>query len=146
MYKVKVLKPELNPHKVTRDGYLKFFETDEPSLYARGEAIKKANWFGGKIEKEETVPAVVSSMKKINGTDLDFEVRELMRNREDFAGKEKNSYIYKADIFVTIRLELEQMALEDKGFKPKDSIITQLVQLSQVCSTEYVLIECMCFS
>src|SRR6188474_2000264 len=101
MYKVKVTHPEKIPHQVTPDGYLKFYETNEPYLYSRGQAIKKANWFGGKIEKVETIPVTESSLIILSANDLSFEIRELMKKREDFAGKEKNTHIFNSDIFVT---------------------------------------------
>lgn len=74
-----------------------------------------------------------------------FEIRALMREREDFAGKEKGTHIFKSDIFVTIRQELERTE-SFKEFKTKAEIISQLVQLSQVCTTEYVLVKDMCFN
>lgn len=146
MYKVRVTHPEKIPHQVTPDGCLKFWETNEPYLYSRGQAIKKANWFGGKIEKVETVPITESSLIILSASDLSFEVRELIKQREDFAGKASNSQIFKSDIFVTIRLELQEMVENDKDFKPKTEIISQLIQLSQVCTTEYVLVKDMCFN
>lgn len=146
MWKVKHLNPEKNPHLVTLDGYLKFFDTNEPWLYSRGEALKKANWFGGKIEKVEVVPTTESGLTVLSANDLLFEIRELMKMREDFAGKEKSTHIFNSDIFVTIRHELEQTAENDKEFKPKAEIISQLVQLSQICTTEYVLVKDMCFN
>lgn len=115
-------------------------------MYSRGQAIKKANWFGGKIEKVETIQTTESSLIELSANDLLFEVRELIRNNEDFAGKEKGSQIFKSDIFVNIRQVLERQAKNDKKFKPKTEIITQLVQLSQVCTTEYVLVKDMCFN
>lgn len=145
MWKVKILEPEKIPHQVTRNGYLKFFETDEPYLYSRGQAIKKANWFGGKIEKENCVPVIESGLCVLSANDLLFEIRVLIINREDFAGKEKGSYIYKSDIFVTLRLELQKLELENKD-KAMPDIISQLVQLSQLCTTEYVLVRDMCFN
>lgn len=146
MYKVKLTHPEKNPHQVTPEGYLKFYETNEPYLYSRGQAIKKASWFGGKIEKVETVPVTESSLIELSANDLSFEVRGLMKMREDFAGKASNSLIFKSDIFVTIRLELQDMEAKDKEFKAKAEIISQLIQLSQVCTTEYVLVKDMCFN
>lgn len=146
MYKVKIKQPELIPHQVTKDGYLKFFETDQPYLYSRGQAIKKANWFGGKIEKEETIQTTESSLIELSANDLLFEVRELIRNNEDFAGKEKGACIFKSEIFVNIRLALQNTAKKDKEFKPKTEVISQLVQLSQLCTTEYVLVKDMCFN
>jgi hypothetical protein len=146
MWKVKVKQPELNPHQVTTDGYLKFFDTNEPYLYSRGVALKKANQFGGKIEKENTVPTIESGLIIISANDLSFEVRELMRMREDFAGRDKDTHIYKGDIFVTMRLELRALEQDDKNFKAKPELISQLIQLSQVCTTEYVLVKDMCFN
>lgn len=146
MWKVKIIHPEKIPHQVTPEGYLKFYETNEPYLYSRGQAIKKANWFGGKIEKVATVPTTESSLIELSAKDLLFEIRELMKLREDFAGKNSDSQIFNSDIFVTIRQELEQLGADNKDFKPKAEVITQLVQLSQVCTTEYVLVKDMCFN
>lgn len=146
MWKVKINHPEKYPHQVTLSGYLKFFETNEPYLYSRGDALKKANWFGGKIEKEEVVPTEESSLIILSANDLLYEVRELIKYRDEFAGKQGDTHLIKSDIFITIREELEQMAQEDKHFKPKQTIISQLVQLSQICTSEYVLFKDMCFS
>lgn len=146
MYKVKVTHPEKIPHQVTPDGYLKFYETNEPYLYSRGQAIKKANWFGGKIEKVETVPITEFYGMIISANDLLFEIRELMKMQVDFIIKEKNINIFKSDVFVNIRQELETLGRDNKDFKPKAEIITQLVQLSQVCTSEYVLVKDMCFN
>jgi hypothetical protein len=146
MYKVKVKQPELIPHQVTKDGYLKFYETDQPYLYSRGQAIKKANWFGGKIEKVQTVPTIESSLIILSANDLLFGIRQLMRMREDFAGKERDSYVFKSDIFVTICHELKELGADNNDFKPKTDIINQLIQLSQVCTSEYVLVKDMCFN
>ena len=146
MYKVKLTHPENNPHQVTTDGYLKFLETNEPYLFSRGQAIKKASWFGGKIEKVDTVPTNESTLIELSANDLLFEVRELIRNNEDFTSKEKSSQIFKSNIFVNIRQALELQAKNDKEFKPKAEIITQLIQLSQVCTSEYVLVKDMCFN
>lgn len=146
MYKVKLTHPEKNPHQVTPDGYLKFYETNEPYLYSRGQAIKKASWFGGKIEKVETPPVTESGLIILSANDLLFEIKELMKMREDFAGKDKATHIFKSDIFVTICQELQTLEANDKEFKPKAEIISQLVQLSQVCTTEYVLVKDMCFN
>lgn len=144
MWKVKIKQPELIPHQVTKDGYLKFFETNEPYLYSRGQAIKKANWFGGKIEKEETVPTIESSLIVLSGENILFEIKQLMKDREAFTGRE--GQIFQSDIFVDIHLELKQTEANDKEFKTKAEIITQLVQLSQLCTTEYVLVKDMCFN
>lgn len=146
MWKVRILKPETIPHQVTLDGYLKFFDTNEPYLYSRGQAIKKASWFGGKIEKEDSVPVTESSLIELSANDLLFEVRELIRNNEVFTGKENGSYIFQSEIFVNIRLAIQRTAETDKEFKPKPEVISQLVQLSQLCTTEYVLVKDMCFN
>ncbi len=146
MYKVKVKRPELIPHQVTSDGYLKFFETNEPYLYSRNQAVKKANWFSGNIEKVETVAIIESGLTILSANDLLFEVRELMKLQDEFAGKERNSYIFNSDVFVNIRQELEHTARYNNDFEPRADIISQLVQLSQLCTSEYVLVKDMCFN
>lgn len=144
MWKVKIKQPETIPHQVTTDGYLKFFDTNEPYLYSRGQAIKKASWFGGKIEKEETIQTTESGLIVLSGENILFEIKQLMTDREAFTGREGK--IFQSDIFVNIRLELQQTEANDKEFKTKAEIITQLVQLSQLCTTEYVLVKDMCFN
>lgn len=148
-YKVKIDAPELIPDKVTTDGCLKFRD-DTPWLYTRGEAIKKAhNWFG-KIVKVENIPTVTEvSMSVLIGKDLLFGVREILKGRELFVSSDVesiNSFIYDGDVFQTILLELEKLEKENDDFKIKDEIRNQLNELCLLVTSKVVLINDMCFS
>ena len=148
-YKVKLTDPK--QESSTPEGYLSnWTDLSQPALYTRGEALKKAFMFGGKIEKAENVPTVTgSSMLILSGKDLVFGVKQLLISRELFGSVDVesiNNIIYVGDVFQTILSELEKLEKENDDFKIKDEIRIQLNELTQIITSEYVLINDMCFS
>lgn len=151
-YKVKVTNPT---NKETLDGYLAYWLDSDKSqssktaaLYTRGEALKKANAFGGKIEKVEYSQGITeTTITEIDGSLLLPTIRQLIKMRELFAMKDNaNTLIYDASIFITLRNELVQLGMENYDFKVKIDILNQLNELSQMVTSEYILIKNMCFS
>ncbi len=148
-YKVKLKDPK--PETSTPEGYLSnWIDLTQPALYTRGEAIKKAFMFDGKIEKAENIPTVTSSsMVIVSGNDLLFGVRTFLKFRDLYGSTDIeniNCFIYDGGIFRTILLELEKLEKENDDFKIKDEIRIQLNELTQTITSEYVLIKDMCFS
>lgn len=153
-YKVKVTNPT---NKETLDGYLAFWLDENkvqhlktPALFTRGEAIKKANVFGGKIEKVEFSAGITeTSLTEIDGSLLLPTIKNLIKTRELFTTNDvesKNSLIFEANIFITLKNELIQLGMDNYDFKVKTDILNQLNELSQMVTSEYVLIKNMCFS
>lgn len=151
MYKVKVNDPISNYDNLTTDGYLaNWINPTAPALYPRGEALKKAKLFGGVIELDDKMPSVVnSSIVLLSGKDLLFSLKELIKSKELFGGNNEesvNSFIYKGTIFLDLYLELQKLENENKDFKIKDDLKNQLNKLISLDSTDYILINDMCFS
>jgi hypothetical protein len=145
-YKVKL---PISTKNTTSDGYLQnWIDTTQPALYPRGEALKKANAFGGKIEKVDYSQGIIeTTITEIDGSLLLLPIRQLINMRELFAMKDNaNTLIYNANIFITLRNELVQLGMENYDFKVKTEILNQLNELSQMVTSEYVLIKDMCFS
>ena len=150
-YKVKLNDPITNYEHSTTEGYLRdWIDATQPALYTRGEAIKKANMFGGKIEKLLTYREIVNTtIVEMTGNDLLEAIKELLKHRELFKSNDvetKNTLIYKGDIFAILKAELIKLETENNDFKTKTEILEQLNELSQMITSEYVLINDMCFS
>ncbi len=148
-YKVKLTNPKLD--KSTPEGYLSnWLDINQPALYTRGEALKKAFMFSGKIEKAENAPTVTnSSIQIISANDLVFGVKHLLPSRDLFGSTDVesiNSFIYDGNVFHKLLIALEKHEKENDDFKIKDEIRIQLNELSQIITSEYVLINDMCFS
>src|SRR6188508_2741217 len=98
-YKVKIDAPELIPDKVTTDGCLSnWIDNTQPALYTRGEAIKKANMFGGRIIKVDKSSSVTEvSMMKLSANNLLFGIKTFLKFRDLFGSTDienVNSFIY----------------------------------------------------
>lgn len=134
LYKVKLSNPESQPqHNV--NGFLgNVFNDGKVAFYTRGEAIKKASMFDGKIEL--VVPTfLVRDLKigQIDGNNLIDGVTRLMDKYTAFrdTNLETNEKIYHADIFDDI--------LENYVSNPK--IIAQMTELAAVfASYDYVMV------
>jgi len=140
MYKVKLLNGHYaTPFQTTETGYLGTDKSE--AIYTRGEAIKKARMFGGKIE---AVP-LSSVFNKVSITQipenalLDRIVKEL-DGREMFTDTDVdfNERIYSGDVFEAILCEFAE--LEDSPMYPQEKVMKQLDELSQMIDTEYVQI------
>lgn len=147
MYQVKVTNPNVDKKLLTKDNYLKNWLGETPALYTRNEAIRKATAFGGNIEKVQTVTVEETSIMIISCNEILPVIRQFMLGRELFATKDNpTNLIYSSDIFIKLKKELDVLQMENYDFKTKDEIVIQLEQLSQIITSEYVLINDMCFS
>lgn len=139
-YRVKL--NEINnakPHQ-QKDGYLAFEDNDtwgkwsgQPYVYTRGEALKKANMFGGKIE---LVPHsnVIGNLKMASIPDnaILHEIVLLLHRQKQFKDILPNDEgIYAGDVFQTILAETENLS-------PK--AVSQLVEFVQMIDADYVMI------
>lgn len=139
-YKVKLLEGHsARPDQVSNTGYLGNEESE--TIYTRGEALKKARMFKGKIEPVALSKALRTvSMTQINEDALsDWVVRQL-RGREAFedTDSELGEKIYTGDVFETILCEYAE--LEDSPLYPQAKHMKQLDELAQMIDTEYVQI------
>ncbi len=144
-YKVKLKDPQ--PLSSTPEGYLSYWlDITQPALYTRGEAIKKARAFGGKIEAvpyTETIKG--SAIVTISAKLIIPAIRLLMKDKALFVAKDMTSIIYAGDVFLILKKELDELK-NNNEFKIKDEIAIQLNELLQVVTADYVLINDMCFS
>lgn len=139
-YKVKLLNGhKATPFQTTETGYLGTDKSE--AIYTRGEAIKKARMFGGKIEavKLSSVFRTVSITQIPENALLDKIVKEL-RGREMFTDVDVDfdERIYSGDIFEAILNEYAE--LEDSPMYPQEKVMKQLDELAQMIDTEYVQI------
>ena len=143
-YKIKLNNPEKQlPENVTTDGYLGI--DNYPIIYTRGEGLKKARMFGGKLEPIGISKVVTKlTMLQIPENALLHDIVKLLSGRESFldADSDNNERIYTGDIFEAIFCELvEEM---DSGVSiPSKKVLGQLNELSQICDADYVqIIDC----
>jgi hypothetical protein len=137
-YKVKLLDGHnARPDQVSNTGYLGNEESE--SIYTRGEALKKARMFKGKIELVGLSKALTKvSMTQIPQDALaDWVVRQL-QGREMFedTDTELAEKIYSGDVFEAILCEYAE--LEDSPLYPQEKYMKQLDELAQMVDTEYV--------
>lgn len=123
-----------------KDGYLASF--GRIGSYTRGEAIKKADMFGGEIERvEETFIITDAKMAQIHENNLLKGVLKELKGREQFEDTEDTlgERIYNADVFEQILSEIG----EDGGnpFRVKDKkVIDQLEELADALG-EYQYVQ-----
>ena len=137
-YKVKLKDGHsARPDQITTTGYLGIEKSE--AIYTRGEALKKARMFGGKIEAVplSSVFSTVSITQIPENALLDRIVKEL-RGREMFTDTDSNldEKIYSGDVFEAILGEFGEM--EDTPLYPQEKVMKQLDELSQMIDTEYV--------
>ena len=139
-YKVKLLDGHsARPDQVSDTGYLG--NEDSESIYSRGEALKKARMFKGKIE----VVALSKVLSTVTMTHIpqnaltDWVVRQL-QGREMFTDTDSdlNEKIYSGDVFEAILCEYA--VLEGSSLYPQAKHMKQLDELAQMIDTEYVQI------
>ena len=139
-YKVKLLEGHsARPDQVSNTGYLGNEESE--SIYTRGEALKKARMFKGKIEPVALSKAMtVVSMTQIpENALLDWVVRQLEgREMFDDTNSDLGEKIYSGDVFEAILCEYAE--LEDTPLYPQAKYMKQLDELAQMVETEYVQI------
>ncbi len=135
-YKVKLLDGHnARPDQVSNTGYLG--NEDSESIYTRGEALKKARMFKGKIELV-ALSKVLSTvtMTKIPQNALTDWVFRQLQGREMFEDTETGEKIYNGDVFETILGEYGE--LESSPLYPQAKHMKQLDELAQMIDTEYV--------
>ena len=140
LYRVKVDLSTLDADK-TKNGYLAAFGSIV--YYTRGQAIKKARMFGGKIEP--FVNPLVTGIRTVTMTQIPRSaisagVLKALRGNEAFidADEELNETIYTGDIFSEIiqandAIEGSPLAITD------EAVLEELNMLNQI-TTEYLQI------
>lgn len=139
-YKVKLLDGHnARPDQVSNTGYLG--NEDSEAIYTRGEALKKARMFKGKIELVGLSRALSTvTMTQIPEDALtDWVVRQL-QGREMFEDTDStlNEKIYSGDVFEAILGEYAE--LEGSPLYPQAKHMKQLDELAQMVDTDYVQI------
>ena len=139
-YKVKLSDGHnARPDQVSITGYLGNLESE--SIYTRGEALKKAHNFNGKIE----LVALSKALTKVSMTQIpenalaDWLVKK-MQGRELFEDidTDLSEKIYSGDVFEAILGEYAE--LEGTPMYPQKKYMTHLDELAQMVNTEYVQI------
>ena len=139
-YKVKLLDGHsARIDQTSNNGYLGNNESD--IIYSRGEAIKKAGMFGGKIEvvKISKVFTQATITQIPENAILDWVVKEL-RGREMFKDTDESlgERIYGGDVFEAILCEYAE--LEGTPMYPQAKYMKHLDELAQMIDTDYVQI------
>lgn len=146
MYRVKLSKGNTAKANQKKKGYLANFGTI--AEYTRGEAIKKARMFGGKIEIAPAKPKGIESvfnrvsMIQIPENALLDDVVRVLRKREAFTDtdNELNERIFTGDVFEAILGE-NSHPCNVSMFKIKDKkVLAQLTELARLVDSEYVQI------
>jgi hypothetical protein len=140
LYKVKLLAPSAYP-KDNVNGYLgNIMDSGEIALYTRGEAIKKARMFDGKIEPHGK-NYVVNTVKicQLFAPQIHPTILKELEGRHTFTDTESiDDNIYTADVFDAIlgeQFELTEVLMFS------DEVLDELRVLSELTSQfEYVLL------
>ena len=138
LYKVKLNEGhKAQPDQVT-NGYLGY--AGDLELYTRGEALKKAIAFGGKIEKHGknyTVNEV--NIIQLAKEELSPAVRNELRDREVYVDTvdDMNEPIYYGDVFATILGEVTETVRTANT----PEVIDELLVLDNICAKyQYVMV------
>jgi hypothetical protein len=135
-YRIKLNETNSAKPNQQADGYLSFDETwgkwgGCPYVYPRGEAIKKARMFGGKME---VVPhsRVIETLRMatIPENAILHEIVLLLNGQMEFKDLFRKD-IYAGDVFQTLLAETENLS-------PKAT--SQLVEFVQMIDADYVMI------
>ena len=121
------------------------FDDGKVALYDRGDAIKKARMFGGKIVEAQGLHSVIGklSIQTIPENALLFGVTKLLNGREAFKDATDNDErMYHGDIFETLANEIDQFSEIERVhlFGTPKKVIDQLEELAKLISADYVLI------
>jgi hypothetical protein len=139
-YKVKLSDGhKATEHQITPTGYLGIENVE--MIYSRGDAVKKANMFGGKIEVVPLSKVLTTlSITQIPENALtDWVVRQL-QEREVFqdTDTELSEKIYSGDVFEAILCEYGE--LEGTPLYPQEKQMKHLSDLSQMIDTDYIMV------
>lgn len=120
------------------EGYLG--EAGELCLYTRGEALKKAIAFGGKIEKHgKNYSTSENKILNLDGDELSPAVKRELKQREVYVDTvdDQQEPIYYGDVFATIlgeETEKEKLLQNHAA-----SLIDELIVLDNICANyDYV--------
>jgi hypothetical protein len=142
LYRVKLGDDTSPEHNI--DGYLgdkDFSET--PMIYSRGEALKKALAFKGKIEPYQFSKCIGRlSIQTIPQNALVYSIEKELQGRESFTDtiEDLNEKIFSGDIFQTILCEQNELAKSGCLIQMDAKGIAQLNDLVQMIDADYVLI------
>ena len=144
-YKVKLLEGHKAKDTDIVDGYLgNIFGNGRIATYDRGEAIKKANMFGGVTELAKGIHEVIGSLsiQTIPENALLDGVVKLLKGREAFKdASEMNEVIYQGDVFEEILGELEEIKKNHWiAQQPLQKVVDQLNELAELISADYVMV------
>lgn len=139
LYKVKLKTPQESQPDHHINGYLGC--NDTLGIYTRGEALKKARMFNGKIEKHgRTFSIVQMSMATMCTGELHPTILKELDGREQFTDTddELGEKIYGADVFDAI---LEEQSETPEEMKLPQDILDQLELLSLMTANySYILL------
>ena len=133
LYKVKLINPGQTKPEDNLNGYLAY--NYELCLYTRGEAIKKARAFNGKIEKHGKDYTVnETSIVDLSKQELSPAVLKELEDREVYVDSDDdiNEPIYYGDVFATIlgeETEKEKLLQNHAA-----SLIDELIILDNICA------------
>lgn len=139
LYKVKLNEGHTAEPNQVINGYLASFP-DELGIYTRGEALKKAIAFGGKIEKHgRNYSTMESKFLNLDGDELSPAVKRELKNREVYVDTvdDLREPIYYGDVFATILGE--ETEKEKILQRHAASLIDELIVLDNICANyDYV--------
>lgn len=139
-YKVKLNEGHTaRPDQVSTTGYLG--NESSESIYTRGEALKKARMFNGKIVLVELSRYLTkATFTQIPQSALLDKVIKELDGREMFIDTEPSlgERIYSGDVFEAILGEFGE--LEDTPMFIQETVMKQLDELAQMVDTDYVQI------
>jgi hypothetical protein len=136
LYKVKLKDGHIVKTDQTVDGYLG--EAGELCLYTRGEALKKAIAFGGKIEKHgKNYTTSENKILNLGGDELSPAVKRELKQREVYVDTVdyQQEPIYYGDVFAAILGEITET--NQQANTPET--IDELIVLDNICANyDYV--------
>lgn len=137
LYKVKLNESHSAESNQVINGYLASFP-NELGIYSRGEALKKAKMFGGKIEKHgKNYTITEDSIINLSKEELSPAVMKELEDREVYVDSDDdiNEPIYYGDIFATILGEITETVRTANT----PEVIDELLVLDNICARyEYV--------
>ena len=139
LYKIKLNEGHTAEPDQVINGYLASFP-DELGIYTRGEALKKAKMFGGKIEKHgKNYTIHECKIIQLAKQELSPAVRNELRDREVYVDTvdDMNESIYYGDVFATILGEVTETVRTANT----PEVINELLVLDNICAKyQYVMI------
>lgn len=141
LYRVKLNEGHTAKPEQIANGYLTSYSSIDPALYTKGEAQKKANMFGGKVEPFGKVYHVTEcKVLQIVHNHLSGRVLDSLNGREAFLDTDRdlNEVLYYGSVFDDILCEVDN-EIEKQGLTTCESyqpFIDELLILNEL-SKEY---------